>query len=198
MTKFKLLGISGSLRREATNRKLVREAARLFGAAEYTEADLRMPLYDGDLEKADGIPAKVQRLCDQIDAADAVIISSPEYNKQITGVLKNALDWISRVKGNPWLNKPVAVMSANAGRTGGETGQYTLRHALTPFRPRFATGPMVTVAASQEAFDEDDRLHAEFHVKTVGELMQALRADVEMLGSGTAEVQPVLAKSAAR
>ncbi|CRK74965.1 putative flavoprotein [Nereida ignava] len=69
-----VLGISGSLRKEATNRKLIREAARIGGASTYVEADLNLPLYDGDLEAAEGIPASVQALADQIKAADAVII----------------------------------------------------------------------------------------------------------------------------
>ena len=67
-----LLGISGSLRAESSNTKLMREALRLFGAAETAEADLRLPLYDGDLEAEEGIPAPVRRLADQIAAADAL------------------------------------------------------------------------------------------------------------------------------
>ena len=99
-----LLGISGSLRSEATNRKLVREAARLFGDCTYIEADLNLPLYDGDDETANGVPAAVQLLADQIRDADAVLISTPEYNKGPSGVLKNALDWISRTDQNPWVD----------------------------------------------------------------------------------------------
>ena len=100
-----LLGLCGSLRAESYNRALMQEAARLFGA-ELKEANLRLPLYDGDLEKASGIPADVQTLADQITAADAALIASPEYNQSLSGVLKNALDWVSRVDGKPWLNKP--------------------------------------------------------------------------------------------
>jgi len=62
----RLLGIAGSLRRDATNRKLVREAARLYGEADYTEADLRLPLYDGDVEEGSGIPEEVRSLADRI------------------------------------------------------------------------------------------------------------------------------------
>ncbi|XHE55279.1 NAD(P)H-dependent oxidoreductase [Phaeobacter sp. BS34] len=116
MSDPKLLTISGSLRAGATNRKLLAEAARLFGPAEVTEADLNLPLYDGDDEQASGIPAAVQTLADQIGAADAVIISTPEYNGAPSGVLKNALDWVSRTSNKPWQDKPVAIMSAAAGR----------------------------------------------------------------------------------
>ncbi|MEP5088135.1 MAG: NADPH-dependent FMN reductase, partial [Paracoccaceae bacterium] len=93
-----LLGLSGSLRKQSTNRLLLREAARLFGDAEYIEGDLDFPLYNGDNEAAEGVPASVQILADQIAAADAVVISTPEYNKGLSGVLKNALDWVSRTK----------------------------------------------------------------------------------------------------
>ncbi|MFT4959424.1 MAG: chromate reductase [Paracoccaceae bacterium] len=78
MSDLILLGLPGSLRQGATNRKLLHEAARLFGPATYVEADLRLPLYDGDDEVATGIPAAVQTLADQVTAADAVVISTPE------------------------------------------------------------------------------------------------------------------------
>ena len=172
-----LLGISGSLRKEATNRKLVREAARLFGG-DYTEADLALPLYDGDLERDDGIPGKVIDLVDQIAAADAVVIASPEYNGSLSGVLKNALDWVSRTDGNPWLNKPVAVMSAAAGRSGGARGAWSVRLAMTAFRPRFSSGPEVLVAASSQQFDAEGRLINEMNLKALTEAMQTLRAEV--------------------
>lgn len=179
MERHSLLGISGSLRTEATNRKLIREAARLFGPANYVEADLNLPLYDGDAESADGIPAGVQTLADQIAAADAVVISTPEYNKGPSGVLKNALDWVSRTESNPWMNKPVAVMSAAAGRAGGERAQMVLRGFMVPFRPRILQGPEVHLAGSSNEFDDDGRLTGDLYVKTLQQLMEDLRALVE-------------------
>ena len=178
MSSHSLLGISGSLRGGSTNRKLLREAARLFDPVHFTEADLNLPLYDGDAEAADGIPPAVQRLADQIAAADAVVISTPEYNKGPSGVLKNALDWVSRTKGAPWRDKPVAVMSAAAGRAGGERAQMILRGFLVPFRPRLLTGPELHLADSGNAFDGEDRLKGELYLKTLGELMQALKAEI--------------------
>ncbi|WP_370231396.1 NADPH-dependent FMN reductase, partial [Cognatishimia sp.] len=145
---YHLLGISGSLRKDSVNSKLIREAARLFGEAQFTEADLNIPLYDGDLEEADGLPTKVQTLVDQIASADAVIISTPEYNGGISGVLKNALDWVSRAKPSPWASKPVAVMSAAAGRAGGVRAQTMLRTCMTPFSVRLAAAPEVGIASA--------------------------------------------------
>ncbi len=176
MSSGRLLGISGSLRAASFNRKLVREAARLFYPSEFTEADLRLPLYDGDLETAEGIPGSVQLLADQIATADAVVISTPEYNKAISGVLKNALDWVSRTKGGPWNRKPVAIMSAAAGRAGGERTQYSLRLCMVPFRPRILQGPEVLVAQAGDQF-EGESLANPFNVKALAELMADLRAE---------------------
>ena len=175
MSDPKLLLISGSLREGSFNRKLLAEAARLFGPAEVVTADLRVPLYDGDLEASEGIPEGVQKLADQIAQVEAVVIAGPEYNQSMTGVLKNALDWVSRVEGNPWDAKPVALVSAAAGRAGGARAQYALRLAMTPFRPKLLTGPEVLVAAAHEAFDEDGRLVDDRYVKAVEGLMQGLR-----------------------
>ncbi|MGJ8618275.1 MAG: NADPH-dependent FMN reductase [Sulfitobacter sp.] len=176
MTKPNILGISGSLRADATNRKLLREAARLFGECEYTEADINFPLYDGDDEASIGIPDAVTHLNAQIEAADAVLISTPEYNKGPSGVLKNALDWVSRVDGNPWNNKPVAVMSAAAGRAGGERAQMVLRGFMVPFRPMILQGPEIHLAGSGSAFDDQGKLTGEIYIKDLTALMNALKA----------------------
>lgn len=173
----KLLTISGSLRAGSFNRKLLTEAVNLFGPADRIDADLNLPLYDGDLEDRDGLPAAVIRLADQIVAADAVIIASPEYNKAITGVLKNALDWISRDKRSVFRDKPVAVMSANAGRTGGETGQYMLRSCLVPLQARVLAGPGVMIANAAQEF-ETGRLENERYRQTLGDLMDRLRVEI--------------------
>lgn len=173
-----LLGLSGSLRRASANRKLIREAARLFGPAEFIEADLELPLYHGDVEDAEGIPAAVQRLADQIAQADAVVISTPEYNKGPSGVLKNALDWVSRTDGKPWADKPVAVMSAAGGRAGGERAQMVLRAFMVPFQPRLLSGPEVHLADCNNQFDEAGHLTSEQYSKTLQTLMDKLRAEI--------------------
>jgi chromate reductase len=169
-----LLGLSGSLRGGSTNTKLMRVAAESFGG-DLLIANLRLPLYDGDLEEADGIPADVQTLADQIIGARAVVISTPEYNKSISGVLKNALDWVSRTNGAPWSAKPVAIMSATAGRSGGERTQTALRACMMPFRPLILQGPEMLLAASSKQFDADCKLISEHYQKTLDDLMAALR-----------------------
>ena len=176
MSDFSLLGISGSLRQDSFNRKLIREAGRLSGAA-FTEADLDVPLYNSDVETADGIPANVQTLADQITAADAVVISTPEYNQALSGVLKNALDWVSRTEGNPWKDKPVAIVSAAAGRAGGARATYSLRLAMTPFQPRLLTGPEIGIAGAHNEFDDNGHLSNDRYAQGLTTLMEALKAD---------------------
>ena len=178
MAQATLLGLSGSLRAGSCNRKLIREAARLFDPGDWREADLRLPLYDGDAEAADGIPEAVQALSGAIAAADAVVISTPEYNKGPSGVLKNALDWVSRVEGNPWAGKPVAVMSAAAGRAGGERAQMVLRGFMVPFRARVVAGPELHLADCANQFDDTGRLVSAQYQATLRQLMEALRAEI--------------------
>lgn len=169
-----VLGISGSLRAASTNTKLMRAALASYGG-DAQEGNLRLPLYDGDLE-AEGIPASVQTLADQIAGASAVVISTPEYNKSISGVLKNALDWVSRTEGTPWAGKPVAIMSAAAGRAGGERTQFALRHCMMAFRPLILQGPEMLLAKSSEAFNGDGTLESAHYQKTLDSLMADLRA----------------------
>ncbi len=177
MTNPSLLLISGSLRRASFNRMLAAEAARHFGAKQVW-ADLDLPLYNGDVETADGIPQAIEMLAEQISAADAVVISTPEYNQSLSGVLKNMFDWVSRVETNPWQGKPVAIMSAAAGRAGGARAQYALRLALNPFQPRLLTGPEVMMANPQAEFGDTGRLQNGLYQKLLVQLMGKLRDEV--------------------
>ena len=171
----KLLGISGSLRAGSYNSMLVREAARVFAPDEFTFANLRLPLYDGDLE-AQGMPAEVLTLCQQIAAADAIVISTPEYNKNPSGVLKNALDWVSRVPPVPLVGKPVAVVSAAAGMAGGQRATAGLWLMLIPFKVRLVHEVEVGVGNAGNQFDGDGKLTDERFAAALTKQMQALRA----------------------
>jgi chromate reductase len=176
MTTPRLVGLCGSLRRDSLNRKLMMEGVRAFGPCHFTEGNLRLPLYDGDLEAEQGVPPEVQDLSDLIGGADAVLVVTPEYNQAMSGVLKNALDWVSRTTESPWLGKPVALMSATAGRAGGARAQYSLRLAMAPFRPLIVPGPEVLLGAAHQEFDADGRLTGERYVSATQDLMTTLRA----------------------
>ncbi|MFW2589045.1 NADPH-dependent FMN reductase [Sagittula sp. SSi028] len=180
MSTLSLVGLCGSLRRASTNRLLMHEAARRFGEdAPFAEVDIRFPLFDEDLEAGQGIPDAVQHAADMIAGADAVIVASPEYNKGITGALKNAFDWLSRTGSNPWRDKPVAIVSAAAGAAGGARSQAMTRLCLTAFRPHLLTGPEVLVGQTAQQWDADGRLTNEFGAKLLSELMADLRRAAE-------------------
>lgn len=178
MGEHHLLGICGALRKGSTNRLLLAGAVRMFDPAVYVEGSIRLPLFDEDIETGPGIPEAVTTLHAQIGAADAVVIATPEYNKSIPGGLKNALDWVSRVRGAVWRDKPVAIISAADGRAGGDRAQFALRLAMVPFRARVLPGPEVMVASSREAFDDHGRMKDARYDKALAELMGLLHDEV--------------------
>lgn len=164
MTTPRILAFAGSTRRESYNKKLVRIAAagaRAAGA-EVTVMDLRdwpLPLYDGDLEEAEGLPPNAHTLKEMFLAHDGLLIASPEYNSSISGVLKNTIDWVSRpVPGEPalapFLNKVAALMSASPGSLGGLRGLVTVRSILSNIKV-LVMPDQVAVPKANEAFNED-------------------------------------------
>lgn len=173
----KLLGISGSLRKDSFNTKLVREAARAFEPGEFQMADLNIPLFNEDVE-AEGQPGSVGKICDQIQWADAIVISSPEYNKGPSGVIKNCLDWVSRPRPAPMAGKPVAVVSATAGLAGGERAKSAMYLFLVPFKVRLAFQPEVNVGNASNTFNEDGQLADPAKWDALVKLMAALKAEV--------------------
>lgn len=128
MTPIRIIGLSGSLRAASFNTGALRAAAELM--PEGSELILKtihgIPLYDGDIEDRDGIPAAVTELGKAISEADGLLIASPEYNNSVPGPLKNAIDWLSRIDGTPrpvFACKPVAVTGASPGGFGTVMGQ---------------------------------------------------------------------------
>ena len=116
---IKLLGLCGSLRKESFNRMLLYEAIKISKKCKFEEIELELPLYNSDIQN-NGFPEKVKNLSESILNCDGIIIVSPEYNKGVSGVLKNALDWTSRINRDLWKEKPVVIMSVASGRSGGQ------------------------------------------------------------------------------
>ncbi|MCD6051421.1 MAG: reductase [Rariglobus sp.] len=119
-----ILAFSGSARRESLNRKFLAAAvtAAREAGGEVTLLELRdyvLPLYDGDLEERDGLPANATKLIDLIARHDALLIASPEYNSMITPLLKNTIDWCTRGEVDPFPGKVTAIISASPGALGG-------------------------------------------------------------------------------
>jgi chromate reductase len=119
--------------------------------------DFSMPMYDGDLEQASGVPATAQALAVRIQQADALIVCTPEYNGSIPGGLKNTLDWLSRLRPHPLVAKPVLLTGASPGALGAIRG---LWHTRVPFEALGALvyPEMFGLSAANEAFDEEGLL----------------------------------------
>ena len=173
---MRVLGIPGSLRAGSTNRGLLRAAHELAPSVVELELfDLRaLPPYDGDVEAA-GDPGLVRRWKQAIREADALLIATPEYNRGIPGVLKNAIDWASRPALAPVLaGKPVAIMGASTGMGGTANAQRQLREALGFPRAQVLEEPKVLVASSYEKFGADGHLVDEKTREQIADLVEAL------------------------
>jgi len=152
-----VLGISGSLRRDSHNTKLLGVAGREAPAGLTIEiADISdLPFYNWDLETDDDAryPEPVLRFRRQIAAADGLLFATPEYNWSLSGVLKNAIDWASRPE-TPLRSKPAAIISGG-GRFGGLRGQEHLRDILRHFQMKVVDTPDVLVPLVGRSFDAD-------------------------------------------
>lgn len=163
----KILAFAGSTRTASYNKTLVKIAAAGAQAAgaEVTYLDLRdlpMPLYDGDLEAAEGIPENALKFKELMIAHQGLLIASPEYNSSMSGVLKNAIDWASRsLPGESMLaafnHKVAAIMSTSPGALGGLRGLVHVRSILSNIRV-LVIPDQVAIPKAHEAFDADGRL----------------------------------------
>ncbi|NQW99839.1 NAD(P)H-dependent oxidoreductase [bacterium] len=164
----RILVFGGSLRAESFNQKLATlaaDAARAAGAEVtlITLRDFRMPLFDEDLEAAEGMPQSASELKALFAAHDGLIIASPEYNSTITAALKNAIDWVSRATEpdeaplSVLSGKSAAILSASPGGYGGSRSLAQLRPFLVNIGI-FVMPDQVTVAKAHEAFDADGHL----------------------------------------
>lgn len=167
MAQVKVLALAGSLRTDSLNKKLVRAAARFAedAGADVTVVDLRdfdLPIYDGDMEEATGIPEGGLRLKELMAAHDALLIASPEYNSSITGALKNAIDWASRrapgeAPLHSFIGKVGAMLSASPGSLGGLRSLLATR-AILEHLGVLVIPDQFAVSHAAEAFDDAGNL----------------------------------------
>ena len=151
------LVICGSLRKGSYNAALTRALPKLAPPGlklRSAPSFERIPIYNFDIQNSTGFPAEVNTWADAIRSADAVIIVSPEYNWSIPGGLKNAIDWVSRMKDQPFKDKPVVLQSCAAGLLGGARMQYHLRMSLTTLDAVLFGRPEVIVTFAAQKFDE--------------------------------------------
>jgi chromate reductase len=153
-----VLTICGSLRKKSYNAALVRALPALVPDGMTLTAAPRvdtMPHYNHDDQEATGFPGSVTAFADAIRAAEGVIIVSPEYNWTIPGTLKNAIDWVSRMKDQPFKDKPVALQSCSGALLGGSRMQYHLRQSLTSIDALIFGRPEVIVTFAPQKFDAE-------------------------------------------
>ena len=181
---MKVIGISGSLRAGSFNTAALRAAIELAPAGMLIEpAEIgELPHYNDDIRLA-GYPPKVAELRAQIADADAVLFVTPEYNFSVPGVLKNAIDWISRAPSQPLDGKPVAIMGASGGLLGTARAQYHLRQMLVFLDAHPINKPEVMIGQAGSKFDETGRLQDE----ATRELIRALLVS---LATWTRRLQP--------
>jgi NAD(P)H-dependent FMN reductase len=159
----KVIGFAGSLRRGSYNAALLGAAAETAPAGLEVEiASIReIPLYDGDLEDTEGLPAAVVELKDRIAASDGLIMVTPEYNTSVPGVLKNAMDWLSRPpkdSGRVFGGKALALMGATPGGGGTVLSQTAWLPIIRALRLRLWAGGSLQVSRAFEVFDEKGNL----------------------------------------
>jgi len=167
---MKILFFAGALRKDSSNKKFVREAMRLTQAKGGIEVefldliDYPMPPYDGDIESSSGVPENTQKLGGKIREADALVISTPEYNGGIPGTLKNIIDWLSREKTVSLAGKPLLLLAASPGALGGVR---SLWHTRVPFEAlgMHVFPGMMGLSGAYGAFDEQGKLREEKYIK---------------------------------
>lgn len=156
--KLNILTICGSLRKGSFNRLLMQALPALappeLNLSEAPSYDT-MPHYNFDIQNTAGFPDTVTAWSDAIRAADGIIIVSPEYNWGIPGPLKNAIDWASRLKDQPFKGKPILLQSAATGMLGGARMQHQLRQVLLPLDAHLFGRPEVIVTFAAQKFDEN-------------------------------------------
>lgn len=164
--KYKILGISGSLRKESLNTYALKASQKIAPENIVIEiADIsEIPMYNADVNEQ-GFPESVEKLVNQILSADAVLIASPEYNYSVPGVLKNAIDWVSRSPKKPFDFKPVAIMGASPGMIGTARMQYHLRQIFVFLNAYVLNKPEIMINQANSKFDKEGNMTDENTLK---------------------------------
>ena len=170
-----ILGISGSLRKDSYNTAALRACADLL-PPEVTLSIAQLdgiPPYNEDV-RSQGLPDTVQQLREQIRAADALLIATPEYNFSFPGMLKNAIDWASRPPEQPFDGKPIAIFGATPGGLGTSRAQYQLRQVFVYLNGHLLNRPEVFISGAPSKFDAEGRLTDTATAENLSKLLSAL------------------------
>lgn len=195
----RVLCLPGSLRRDSWNRRLLQAAAAQAPATlqlDVYDALASVPLFDEDLERHEAAgPAGVQALRAALAAADGLLIATPEYNHAMPGVLKNALDWLSRDSpvGDVLAQKPVAVLGASSGPWGTRLAQASLRQVLHACGALVMPAPTLFMANAASRFDADGMLADLAAVQSLQDFVLAFECWMARLAPPLARPEPVAA-----
>jgi chromate reductase, NAD(P)H dehydrogenase (quinone) len=186
----KLVGLSGSLRQDSFNSALLRAAAGLMpqGAELVVESIRGIPLYDGDMETAEGIPERVTTLKDAIATADGLLLVTPEYNNSIPGVLKNAIDWLSRPPADikrVFGGRPVALMGASQGGFGTILSQNAWLPVMHTLGAVLWSERRMLVSRAQTVFNQDGTIADQKIEEQLRGFLQGFVAFTRSQGRGT-------------
>lgn len=181
---MKVLAIVGSLRKGSFNKMAAIAAQELAPTdvqVEYAQIG-DLPLYNQDVEDS-GPPSEVTRLKDHVRSCDAILFVTPEYNYSMPGVLKNAIDWVSRPPSeNPFSGKPCGIISASTGMLGGARAQYHLRQSAVFVNLLVMNKPEIVIAKAADKFDSSGKLTDEPTRKMLAAFMRSLKEWTERLG----------------
>src|SRR5438093_2027399 len=181
-----IIGLSGSLRAGAFNTALLRAAAGLMpeGAQLLMRTIHGIPLYDGDVEAASGVPSVVRELGEAIAKADGLLLVTPEYNNSIPGPFKNAIDWLSRIEDDAMVvftGKPVALIGASPGGFGTLLSQNAWLSVLRTLETQPWFGGRLLVSRAAGAFNADGQLVDEATKKRLREFVAGFAGFIQSL-----------------
>ena len=173
--RIKVLGFAGSLRQGSYNRATLRAAVELAPASMTIETFDLAPIqpYNEDVKER-GFPPPEHEFRERIRAADALLIVTPEYNRSMSGVLKNAIDWASRPPDQPFDGKPTAILGASPGMIATAVAQYDLRRCLSVLNALLLNRPSIMIGQASEKFDREGRLTDETTRNLISQLLDAL------------------------
>ena len=173
---LRLVGVSGSLRAQSYNSAALRSVASLLPEGmSFAVANLvDLPFYNSDVEQR-GLPAAVESFRKEVAAADALIFAVPEYNFSIPGVLKNALEWLSRSPDPPANGKPCALFGASVSPLGTARGQFHFRHVCVSLNMIPINTPHVDIAPAKDKFDSEGRLVDQASLESIRQLLAQLQ-----------------------
>jgi len=178
-----IIGISGSLRKGSFNSALLREAAKHAppGVQIVIKSIEAFPLYNWDVEKESGIPTPVQELKDAISEAQGLLVATPEYNNSLPGVLKNAIDWLSRPSSDierVFRGKPVAIMGASTGRFGTTLSQTAWLPVLRVLGTKPWFGTRLLIARANQVFGDDGEVKDDDVKEQIRKFVQGFAASI--------------------